>query len=88
MLNNELLQELSARISALVPQAQAAGRDLEKAVHDILQQGFSKLNLVTREEFEAAREMAANARAENERLAARIEALEAALGARAGETAP
>ena len=53
MLNNELLQELSARISALVPQAQAAGRDLEKAVHDILQQGFSKLNLVTREEFEA-----------------------------------
>jgi len=45
------------------------------------------MDVVTREEFEAAREMAVLAREENERLAARIEALEARLGATA-ETPP
>jgi BMFP domain-containing protein YqiC len=38
------------------------------------------MDLVTREEFEAAREMAVRAREENERLAARLAALEAKLG--------
>ena len=35
------------------------------------------MDVVQREEFEAAREMAVKARAENKALAARIEALEA-----------
>jgi BMFP domain-containing protein YqiC len=43
---------------------------------------------VQREEFEAAREMAAKAREENTRLAARIEALEAKLAELAGDAAP
>ena len=38
--------------------------------------------MVSREEFEAVREMAAKAREENERLAERIAALEAKLAAR------
>jgi BMFP domain-containing protein YqiC len=37
------------------------------------------MDLVSREEFEAAREMAALARAQNEKLEARIAALEAKL---------
>ncbi len=37
------------------------------------------MDLVSREEFEAVREMAAKARDENEKLAARIVALEARL---------
>ena len=41
------------------------------------------MDVVTREEFEAVREMSVLAREENERLAARIEALEARLGAAA-----
>ena len=38
------------------------------------------MDVVTREEFEAVKEMAAKARSENEALAARIAALEAKLG--------
>lgn len=38
------------------------------------------LDVVTREEFEAAKEMAAKAREENDRLAARIAELEKRLG--------
>ena len=41
-------------------------------------------NLVTREEFDAVREMAARAREENERLEARIAALEARLAKKSG----
>ncbi|MCB9946581.1 MAG: accessory factor UbiK family protein [Rhodospirillaceae bacterium] len=40
---------------------------------------FANLDLVTREEFEAVREMAAQARAEQEAMAARLDALEARL---------
>jgi BMFP domain-containing protein YqiC len=39
------------------------------------------MDIVSREEFEAAKEMAAKARAENDALAARVTALEAKLGA-------
>ena len=40
---------------------------------------MSGMDMVSREEFEAVREMAALARAENEKLQARIAALEARL---------
>ena len=39
---------------------------------------LAEMDLVTRDEFDAAREMARTARAEQERLQARVEALEAA----------
>jgi BMFP domain-containing protein YqiC len=42
---------------------------------------------VTREEFEVARAMAAKARAENEKLAQRVAALEAKLGVGAAKPA-
>ena len=46
---------------------------------------MSGMDIVSREEFEAVREMAALARAENERLEARIAALEQRLAATQGE---
>jgi BMFP domain-containing protein YqiC len=46
------------------------------------------MDLVQREEFEAARDMAVKAREENTRLAARIEALEAKLAELTGQAAP
>jgi BMFP domain-containing protein YqiC len=48
------------------------------------------MDVVQREEFDAVRDMAAKAREENSRLAARIEALEAKLSGASGgqETSP
>ncbi|MBB4266924.1 accessory factor UbiK family protein [Roseospira visakhapatnamensis] len=52
--------------------------EIEELVRQRVERTAHDLNLVTREEFEAVHEMAAEARAENERLAARLAALEAA----------
>ena len=44
-----------------------------------MERALAGMDLVSREEFEAVREMAIRAREENERLSARIAALEAKL---------
>ncbi|CAH0991792.1 Ubiquinone biosynthesis accessory factor UbiK [Sinobacterium norvegicum] len=52
MLNNQFIDEFSQQLSQLLkgaPQRQ----DIEKAVHAASQSVFSKLNLVSREEFDA-----------------------------------
>ena len=52
--------------------------DLQRNLRSGLEAALGRLNLVTREEFDAVRAMAQKAREENEALKARIEALEAA----------
>lgn len=53
-------------------------REVEGLVRHQLDRVMSVMDLVTRDEFDAVKEMAARARTENERLEARIAALEAA----------
>ncbi len=52
-------------------------REVEGLVRHQLDRLLSGMDMVTRDEFEAVKEMAARARTENERLEARIAALEA-----------
>lgn len=54
-------------------------REAETVFKTQLERLLASMDVVTREEFEAVREMAVLAREENERLAARIAALEAKL---------
>ncbi len=58
-------------------------REIEAMIRAQLERLLAGMDLVRRDEFEAVREMAANARAEQERLAARLAAIEART--RAGE---
>lgn len=51
--------------------------EAETAMRSWFERWISESNLVTREEFDAVREMATRAREENDALRARIEALEA-----------
>ena len=53
-------------------------REVEALVRHQLDRLLSGMDLVTREEFDAVKAMAAKARAENEELEARLAALEAA----------
>ena len=53
-------------------------RELENLVRHQLDRLLAGMDFVTREEFDAVKEMAANARKENDRLEARIAALEVA----------
>jgi BMFP domain-containing protein YqiC len=59
--------------------AQGARREVETLVRTQFERLLAGMDVVTREEYEAVREMAALARAHNEKLEARIAALEARL---------
>ena len=56
--------------------AQGARVEAETALKGMVDRWLADRNLVTREEFDAVRAMAEKARAENEALRARVEALE------------
>jgi len=60
--------------------AEGARREVETLARTQLERLMSGMDFVSREEFEAVKEMAALARAENEKLEARVAALEARLG--------
>ena len=68
--------------------AAAAFRDeVELMVKGRLEKLVADMDLVTREDFDATKAMAAKARAENEKLAARVAELEAKLGVEKREAA-
>jgi len=76
MLNNELLKEISARIATLAPMASGVKADVEQNIQDILGSTFSRLNLVTREEFDAQLKVLARAETTIAELEAKIKLLE------------
>lgn len=77
MLNNINLDELSQRLSSAVPPGIAAVKaDLDKTFHAILQGAFEKMNLVSREEFEAQKAVLGRTREKLEKLEAKVAELE------------
>lgn len=75
-----IFDEIAKMMSDAAGAADGVRREAESAMRAQLQRLLSDMELVAREEFEAVREMAVNAREENERLSARIAELEAQLG--------
>lgn len=69
-----LLNELQSKIGQLMQQSPAA--DLEKNLKALMSQGFAKLDLLTREEFDVQTEVLARTRAKLEQLEARVAVLE------------
>jgi BMFP domain-containing protein YqiC len=77
--DNRFLDDLARVIGGAVSAAAGVREEVEAKVRHQLDGVFSRMDLVTREEFEVVRDMAALARQENERLAARLGELEARL---------
>ena len=75
MLNPKILDDFSARLAELA--AAGPARDLEKNARALFNGLFSRLDFVTREEFEVQRELLARAREKLAALEARVAALEA-----------
>ncbi len=71
------LNELQDRLHQVMQQSPA--KDLERNVRAMLNQGFAKLDLLTREEFELQAEVLARTRAKLDVLEQRVEELEAKL---------
>ncbi len=65
--------------------AQGMKTEAETAMKGWMERWLAGADLVTREEFDAVREMAVKAREENENLAARIAELEARLAEKTGD---
>jgi len=78
--SGRLFDDLSRLITDAAGVAEGARREVETVVKAQFERLLAGMDVVTREEFEAAKDMAAKARNENEALAARIAALEAKLG--------
>lgn len=75
---NRLLDEVARLVTDAAGAAQGVRREIETVVKTQMQRILADMDVVTREEFEAVREMAIMAREENDRLAARLAALEGA----------
>lgn len=82
MLNPKMLEELSSRFSELL--AASPARDLEKNAKAMAGAMFSRLDLVTRDEFDVQKEVLARTRIQLEALEARVSELEKQLAARTG----
>lgn len=76
--DNPFLDGLARFFTDAAGAAQSLRNEIDTFVKARLEKLVSDMDFVPREEFEAVKEMAAKARAENERLEARIAALESA----------
>jgi BMFP domain-containing protein YqiC len=74
---NKFLDDMSQLMTNAMGVAQGAKTEAETAMKSWIDRWMADRDFVTREEFDAVREMAAKAREENAALAARIAALEA-----------
>lgn len=81
-----IFDEMARLMNDAAGVAQGVRREAETVVRTQVERFLRDMDLVKREEFDAVKDMAAAAREENERLAARLAALEAKLGASAPDT--
>jgi BMFP domain-containing protein YqiC len=76
---NPLLDDLARLATGALGTLTGVRAEVESRVRDQLERVLSRMDMVTREEFEAARAMASKARSEQEILLQRVDDLEARL---------
>ena len=81
MPNNRFLDELARLMTDAAGAAQGMQREFQTMMKAQGERILRDMDVVQREEFEAVKEMAAKAREENDRLSARIAALETEIAA-------
>ena len=79
MIDVHVIDQLAHRLATLVPPGLAQAReDMESNFRDVLAHGLRRLDLVTREEFDAQRAVLDRAREQVTQLEKRVAELEAA----------
>jgi BMFP domain-containing protein YqiC len=79
MSQNRVFDDFTRLMTDAADVAQGVRREAETMVKSQLERLLTTMDIVTREEFEAVKEMAAKARDANEKLRQRIAVLEAAI---------
>ena len=88
---SRFFDDLSKLMTDAAGLADGARREVDTALRSQLERLLAGMDVVTREEFEALRDMTALARAENDRLRERVTALESkldSLSTQSARTAP
>jgi hypothetical protein len=75
MADTKFIDEISSKIKSLIASSPAG--DLEKNLHALLQSGFAKLDLVSREEFDAQTHVLLRAREQLDAMERKLAELEA-----------
>ncbi len=73
-METRLLDELSKRVSELL--AASPAKDIEKNLRALLSSAFSRLDLVTREEFDVQQDVLGRTREKLEQMEARVAEME------------
>ncbi len=81
--NNRILDDLAKLMTDAAGAAQGVRREVQGVMKSQVEKMLADVDVVRREEFEAVKAMAEKARAENERLAARLAEMEARLAGKA-----
>ena len=84
---NRFFDDLAKVMNGVAGTVAGAGREAEAAMRERAKEWIGRMDFVSREEFDAVKQMAATARAETEALKARLDALEGK-GAPAPKAAP
>jgi BMFP domain-containing protein YqiC len=79
MSQNRVFDDFARLMTDAADVAQGVRREAETMMKSQLERLLATMDIVTREEFEAVKEMAAKARDDNEKLRQRIAVLEAAI---------
>jgi BMFP domain-containing protein YqiC len=75
---NRFFDDLAKMLNGVAGTVAGAGREAEAAMRERAKEWVGRMDFVSREEFEAVKQMAATARAETEALKARLDKLEGA----------
>jgi ubiquinone biosynthesis accessory factor UbiK len=75
MNNPKFIDDISSKLNEII--ANSPAKDFEKNARALLSQGFAKLDLVTREEFDIQAELLSRTRQKLEELEKQVAALEA-----------
>jgi BMFP domain-containing protein YqiC len=81
--SNKLFDDFAKLLTNAAGAAQGVRREIDTVMRSQAERILNELDVVSREEFDAVRDMAAKAREENDALEQRIAVLEAKLGAKA-----
>lgn len=74
MFDPKVFEDISSKISAMI--AASPAKDVEKNVRALMSGFFSRMDLVTREEFDVQAQVLARTREKLQALEARVDALE------------
>lgn len=82
MAQNRVFEDFTRLMTDATEIAHGVRREAETAMKSQIERFLATMDVVTREEFEAVKQMAAAAREDNEKLSRRLAALEAELAAK------